>query len=424
MLYEVYIPGKDKNSKGIDNFLNDLEYESVNLTGNMPENDLNNTKGTWTPKGIIKAWDDLIGSTTTTQRIFDHWEYYDCDGNDDPLARKDISTVIQPVEQCQYAVYRYVYKTTEGSYIPLVGAKVSARWFTHVEIDLTNEIGYFETANFTYEVNYAIKWERSFYDIRDGMILQAWYNGPQKKGDWNLNIGSGKSIMYATMHRAAHKHYYGNNLGIRRPILSTKTKLCYIDDEGTGIFWGDYGEGFLPDIKIWGKDNNTGNYKPTNTIFGTTTHELGHLSHWYFVGIGDYWQTSETVYESWATAVEWALTNDEYHTKGALYGGVDAINYYHEEQYQLMPVGEVYTPIFIDLMDTYNQRNGGLLNGVSRLGSSNFPNDLISGYTLVYIQNNILRDAYGLSSLRDALKDNKITGVTDTDIDELFALYW
>lgn len=256
------------------------------------------------------------------------------------------------------------------------------------------------------------------------MILQAWYNGPQKKGDWNLNIGSGKSIMYATMHRAAHKHYYGNNLGIRRPILSTKTKLCYIDDEGTGILWGDYGEGFLPDIKIWGKDNNTGNYKPTNTIFGTTTHELGHLSHWYFVGIGDYWQTSETVYESWATAVEWALTNDEYHTKGALYGGVDAINYYHEEQYQLMPVGEVYTPIFIDLMDTYNQRNGGLLNGVSRLGSSNFPNDLISGYTLVYIQNNILRDAYGLSSLRDALKDNKITGVTDTDIDELFALYW
>lgn len=104
LLYEVYIPGKDKNSKGIDNFLNDLEYESVNLTGNMPENDLNNTKGTWTPKGIIKAWDDLIGSTTTTQRIFDHWEYYDCDGNDDPLARKDISTVIQPVEQCQYAV--------------------------------------------------------------------------------------------------------------------------------------------------------------------------------------------------------------------------------------------------------------------------------------------------------------------------------
>lgn len=43
---------------------------------------------------------------------------------------------------------------------------------------------------------------------------------------------------------------------------------------------------------------------------------------------------------------------------------------------------------------------------------------------MVYIQYNILRDAYGLSSLRDALKDNKITGVTDADIDELFALYW
>ncbi|HRW63110.1 MAG TPA: hypothetical protein P5132_06460, partial [Bacteroidales bacterium] len=205
------------------------------------------------------------------------------------------------------------------------------------------------------------------------------------------------------------------NLGIRRPILNTKTKLCYIDEKGTGIFWGDYGEGFLPDIKVWGKSNSTGDYKPTNTVFATTTHELGHLSHWYFVGIGDYWQTSETVYESWATAVEWALTNHEYNTKGII--GDGAIEYIHDNWRQSWPIGVQieYTPIFIDLMDDDNQRD---TYGITR------PNDLISGYTLVYIQNNILRDAYGLSSLRDAIKDNKISGVTDAEIDELFALYW
>lgn len=49
---------------------------------------------------------------------------------------------------------------------------------------------------------------------------------------------------------------------------------------------------------------------------------------------------------------------------------------------------------------------------------------LISGYTLSYIQNNILDDAYGFSSLRDAIKNHKISGVTNADIDELFALYW
>ena len=37
---------------------------------------------------------------------------------------------------------------------------------------------------------------------------------------------------------------------------------------------------------------------------------------------------------------------------------------------------------------------------------------------------NILRNSYGLSSLRDEVKKHKITGVTDADVDELFALYW
>jgi len=422
LIYEVFIPEKDKKSSGMDQFLTDLEYGSVKLTGNLPEGHLNNTKGRWNPEGTIKVWDDLIGSTTTAHRVFDHWEYYDCSGDGElPVEQR----ITEPIELCKRAVYRYEYTTTQGSYIPLIGAKVSARWFTHVAIDLTNSSGYFRTSSFRYKVNYAIKWERNFYDIRDGIILQAWYNGPKKKGDWNLNIRSGKSIMYATMHRAAHKHYYGNNLGIRRPILATKTKLCYIDEKRTGIFWGDYGEGFLPDIKVWGKDPDNGSYYTTNRVFGTTTHELGHLSHWYFVGIGDYWQTSATVYESWATAVEWALTNHEYHTKGAMYGGNTAIDYYHDAHYQWSPVeGEIYTPIFVDLMDDHNQREGGTLNGTLLASNTNLPNDRIDEYTLVYIQNNILRDAYGLSSLRDALKDNKPSGVTDTDIDELFALYW
>ncbi|MDA3779958.1 MAG: hypothetical protein PF487_07050 [Bacteroidales bacterium] len=426
LLYEVYIPDDTnlKSSPVMSQFLIDLEYESVKLTGNLPGNEtgLKNTKGKWTPKGTIKVWDNLIGSTTTSRRIFDHWEYYDCGGDDEyPMEQK----IIAPIEQCKRAVYRYEYTTTQGSYIPLIQASVHARWFTHIERDLTDANGYFQTSQFRYKVNYAIKWERGRYDIRNGMIWQAWYNGPKKKGDWNLKINGGKSIMYATMHRAAYKQFYGDNLGIRRPYTDGKAKLCYIDEKGTGIFWGDWIYlSILPDIKVWGKDPTTGSYKPTNEIFGTTTHELGHLSHWWYVGVIDYAQTSETIYESWATAVEWALTNHEYHTKGEIYGGTAAIEYYHEDFYQRWTGGGVYTPIFIDLMDDFNQRNGGLINGVLRGGSSTFSNDLISGYTLAYIQNNILNDAYGLSSLRDAIKDNKISGVTDADVDQLFALYW
>ena len=374
LLYEVYIPSEDdstslKSTNTGNKFLTDLEYESNRLTGNLPQTD-NNLKSTnglwsqWRPKGTIKVWDNVI-----------------------------------------------------GDYIPLIQVSVHARWFTRIERDLTDENGYFETGKFRNEVNYAIKWERADYDIRDGDLLQAWYNGPKQKGDWNLNIGTGgKSIMYATIHRAAYKHFYGDNLGIRRPTANGATKLCYKDENGTGVFWGDWIDmGILPDIRVWGKDG--GVYKTTEHIFSTTTHELGHLSHWHLIGIDNYAFTGKKIYESWAEAVEWALTNDEYHKLGARFNVLAAKNYDCTHTNQLrwpFITQKEYSPIFIDLIDDVNQRYKG----------AGYPNDLITGYTLSYIQNNILRNSRGYSSLRDEVKSHKIAGVTDAMIDELFMLYW
>ncbi|MCQ2219574.1 MAG: hypothetical protein MJZ33_14020 [Paludibacteraceae bacterium] len=54
---------------------------------------------------------------------------------------------------------------------------------------------------------------------------------------------------------------------------------------------------------------------------------------------------------------------------------------------------------------------------------SNFPNDQVSGYTM-YKLNQILKKAYGLSSLKANLKSSdKPTGVSDTKIDLLFKKY-
>jgi len=437
-LYEVYIPDEDiaytKGSAELVQLLDNLEIESAMLTGNLTKGEIDSclTKGLlpskWTPKGTIKVWDDVIGSTTTYTQVFDHWETYDCNSTDPAQLTAQRLVIQEPVEQCTRAVYRTVASTTQGSYIPLTCASVHARWFTRVKTDLTDGNGYFQTAKFRFRVNYAIKWERSHYDIRDGMVWQAWYNGPKKKGDWNLNIGKGgKSIMYATIHCAAFKQFYGVNMGILRPTSVTKTKICYIDQRGNGVFWGDWGEGFLPDIKIWGKNPSTGIYKSTDEIFGTTTHEVGHLSHWNYIGIINYAQTSEKIYESWAEAIEWALTNDEYHRMGAKYGGTLAINYDcpYTNQHKWPNVSDkTYSPIFIDLMDTFNQRVGGWIGNTFYYGCYSCPNDKISGYSISYIQNHILNEAYGLSSLRDAIKNHKITGVTNTAIDELFVLYW
>ena len=103
---------------------------------------------------------------------------------------------------------------------------------------------------------------------------------------------------------------------------------------------------------------------------------------------------------------------------GARFGGNAAIDYNcewtNQEDWPNHNGSWEYSPIFIDLMDDINQSDF----------RPDVPNDLISGYTLSFIQDNILVDARGFSSLRDAIKAYKISGVTDADVDELFALYW
>ena len=85
-------------------------------------------------------------------------------------------------------------------------------------------------------VNYSFKWERAYWDIRNGVIGQAFYNGPKLGVAWDLSINrtSGKSILFATVHRAAMKFYYGNCLGVHRPVLAdSKTKIAVKDENAS-----------------------------------------------------------------------------------------------------------------------------------------------------------------------------------------------
>lgn len=141
VLYEVFIPKDDdeellKTMNTNSTFLADLEHESVRLTGNLPGEELKALlPSKWTPKGKIRYYDNSLN----------RWE-------------------------------------------PVIGAKVQARYLTHIETSITKSDGSFKTDQFRYQVNYAIKWERADFEIRDGRISQAWYNGPKKKGDWDLEF--------------------------------------------------------------------------------------------------------------------------------------------------------------------------------------------------------------------------------------------
>ena len=256
-------------------FTFDLEKEAFSLTNNNFDREKPNKESSARsiyPSGNLFVSDDIVGSTTITTTEFSHYICVDCEtqievdcnSNLDPVLfgktnRDSNSTVNQkPVEEnCQKAIYKTVTKTVAN--LPLVGAKVRARrWFT-TKTAITDNKGYFRV-NYSFggEVNYEIIWERSHWDIRDGNLTQAFLNGPKQSSPWNLTINFGKSLRYATIHRACYRYFYDNIGGLKRPNVWTRLKINYNDGEGTGINWGTNWQGFLgsgsslflPNIKI------------------------------------------------------------------------------------------------------------------------------------------------------------------------------
>lgn len=310
-----------------------------------------------------------------------------------------------------------VFDDVANAFIPLQGVKVRARWWFNWESGITDSTGVATmSGSFTGKLDWSIVWERANWDIRDGWFSQAYYNGPNgTKSHWNLDINSGKSKAYANIHRAAFRHFYGDNLGMLRPINFNVPvqKICYIDSKGTGDYWANVGGGLVPDIRIYGKDSNTGNDKTSVLIFRTTSHELGHAVQCVNMGNIQFWQVSKIIYESWADAVEWALTLREYADLGVTIPSVTLSIMDKQSRWPYTNSDNAYSPLFIDLVDNLNQNS---VHGGSR------PNDDVTGYTMSNLSRIALK-SYGLFSLKTNLKKNMPTGVSDVHIDSLFNKY-
>jgi len=65
--------------------------------------------------------------------------------------------------------------------------------------------------------------------------------------------------------------------------------------------------------------------------------------------------------------------------------------------------------MFIDLVDNYNK--------------SSF-NDEVTGYSMPNIENNIIPNSFAFSSVTNAVKNNKPSGVTDAQINTYMNLYF
>lgn len=326
------------------------------------------------------------------------------------------------------------YDDIANAQIPLEGVKVRARvWFT-THTGITDADGYFTCdGTFKKPANYCIKWERAYWDIREGYIGQAYYNGPKQSTEWNLDITSDseKSLRYATIHRAAYRIYYGNINGLMRPGHSRKEKISYFHRKcWTNPINGSYytyqlGTGIVSDVRIFGK-NNYG-WRPMSQIFSTTCHELGHVIHCVYTP-SRYHDARIRYVEAWARCFQYYVTMLEY-SDLELLSNLEIVsdfkylitidNLYNFQAWHKCSGAPDYPPIFIDVIDNYNQAAHN-----SHMTCS-YPNDN------VYFQNiksfeSIVLNSSSFNEVREKLilRSNALTiGLEASDINTLFDYY-
>jgi hypothetical protein len=371
----------------------------------------------WNPSGTLKIWDDNAGTSTTTTRVFSHWEYYDCEDNGDI----GIQRRIKPIEQCRRAVYRYVTNTVQGKYVPLDGAQVLMRqWFT-VRQGITDQNGYFRTGSVRGKARYIIQWERYHYSIRNGSLFQAETRGPKvKKQAWNHNIKGGDDEYHGMIHTAAHIYYYGSRFGLTSPPTNSfwRKQMKIAAREQNGVSSHVHQRRWIHlaqiHIKKWGEESQQ--------VFGTTIHELAHAAHWamdrsaYNNLVWDGY-ISDAVFnnqnrgdvrtlETWATTVEILFALNRYRDM------FNQPNYkYNLENFQFRKISDnnFYTSAGFDMIDNINQRN---------VYGSAYPLDRVSGYTVKQLEDG-LRGAKSWTEWRNNIKARH-NNSTENFVDELF----
>lgn len=337
----------------------DVVNEALIQTGNLGENEL---RSKWTPCATIKAYDDLL-----------------------------------------------------KKYIPLQGVKVRIRYFAFLKAyHYTDANGNVSFDSKRTSVEYSIEWERDMWDIRDGGV-QAYYNGPEQKSKWNLNIGSGtqKSLHYSAIHRALYKYYYGDCCGLKRPSKSVKVSYQDCSDPQQTAAARTYCArldnliSLKPDIYVYAKDNEGRRFE-TDYVLSSTIHEMSHVTHYLNVGNSIFYNTFIGIRESWAVAVGWYMTRNLYEQLGASSLSLDKYDKDYNEQDWCITSRQYYTPLFIDLFDDVNEY------AISRI----YPWDEVKGYSFSLMEKNLAMMT-SVENLKLVLKNNKPVSVTDKQIDQL-----
>ena len=262
-----------------------------------------------------------------------------------------------------------------GATVPIRGVNVRVRnWFRWWDGYTDNNGNFRSSVSFTgSDVSYSLRWQDqdNQFDIRPSELGQAFYNGPSLSTAWHLVISSGMSWRYAHVFRAAHFYAREQPFGLTPGFRYVS--ICVVDQEGRSSQRPiPY---FLSDIKIMSKSLTA------RQLMEDTFHELAHEHHLKIEG--NLAACHEKIAEGWAIGVEQVMTDFVYENR-------ELYKLYNDRTFTKMrsSKGGRYTPVVVDLIDTYNQR--WVRDDLPGL-HDDLPLDNVGGYTLKQIQESLKR---------------------------------
>ncbi|NLL13236.1 MAG: hypothetical protein GX267_07520, partial [Fibrobacter sp.] len=320
--------------KRVSSYYSILEQEALRITDNVPKNEQGLAKiaGKWRPTGNIQVYDDVLGRN-----------------------------------------------------VPVVSVNVRTRnWFRWWD-GYTDINGNFRCSKeYLGDLAYSLRWQYpdNKFDIRSGSLGQAFFNGPNnKKGSWNLVISSGMSWVYGHIFRAGSYYIGQEPFGLSNTPFQ-RVSVCTYDENAPATESGHYNN--ANENIIMYQKNSSGTAYTSIQLFSIASHEFGHAHHdEIYTGGSVYNNVNGRIKESWAVAVSYFLTSSNYSLP------INTYDYWYTKQNFTSSSNSEYTPLIIDLIDSYNQRTR----------SSSFLDDPVSGYTLQQIEG-ILKKS-GCKSVND-----------------------
>jgi hypothetical protein len=389
---DEYVKTMKNKGSSHENLLKELENESFSIFGDgkygKPQSTKSGRVAEWYASGRIRVQDERMSYNESTNQ----------------------------------------YIKTTGGWVPVPGCQVRGnRWFT-TKTTLSLEDG-------TFFINHGwpngspvdmdIKWDRDDFDIRTGSYGQAITSNQNISGSWYPNITktiSPDHFIYAHVHRAAWYYYYKNTFGVKSPPpanfpgLGGKIHLGAKQGTGRSHYFAFNNAWLASDVKlIFNLTSDQG-----RSIFGTTIHELTHAAHWaigmsYAAYCSNAGQAGRLA-ESWAQAVGWHVTRSIYGISTWPFDDFD-----HSQNITLSNMGATstcasnggwYTPLFIDLIDNFNQ------NGYS----NNYPLDNAKDYRISQLDSFLVARPNNWYMYRDYLQNNS-NNTTETAAVQLFSDY-